>query len=765
LLFLSSPKEPVSSTLFGSRFLTGEVGGSVTHQCFYSITPANKHDRKYWCKIAARGVCYTVISTTGYTSQDHTGRVFLKDTPQNGTFAVTMTELKSNDTGIYRCGIGTTNWGLYVSLNLTVLADADAPRPAELIWGQLHGSVTVLCPPGDTQSDEKRFWCKLGRTGCTLIADTNGYVERNYQGQISITPRESSGAFKVLISDLKKEDSGLYMCGTGRFSSRDSLRVVALQVTTAPHVPEGAELFHVELHSTLTTSCSFGEKYVSERKFLCKMEKNGCRNIIDSYGKIDDDYTGRVLLSNKEPPGSFSIVITQMGWEDSGLYLCGVGVHGETGETKELDVHVYEVSSVPQGKPTIIGVKGSSVTFECRYEPQKETSEKQWCKWRNDGKGCTNIINTSGYVSPLYEGRVAMYDNPGNKTITVILNQLQNDDSGYYWCMTGDEKEQQSSTELKIIEGEPGLEGKKDVEAQVGSRVDLTCSYPCKYYSYQKYWCKWTSTGCTPMPASDQQQPGPDVTCDTDNKTVVLSFSEVAMADQGWYWCGVKRDGRYRETMAVYLWVREGELQGKGRGFAAPQGWKGDNRSPDLLDVDDSSHAEPPSHADEGFVPRERAYSDAGVQSAAASESSDQSHSPSTIALVLGPVGAVLLILVTAFAAFKYRQLKRSDLVSIGSYRTNISMSDFESMKGYSASNNACVKENQETQLGGDEFITTTAAPESAAETKKAKRSSKEDADLAYSAFLLTSGSITQGGAGGGSTTPAEHPPNWEGQI
>lgn len=43
-----------------------------------------------------------------------------------------------------------------------------------------------------------------------------------------------------------------------------------------------------------------------------------------------------------------------------------------------------------------------------------------------------------------------------------------------------------------------------------------------------------------------------------------------------------------------------------------------------------------------------------------------------------------------------------TELVSIGSYRTNISMSDFESVKEYSASNNACVKESQETQIGGD---------------------------------------------------------------
>lgn len=103
----------------------------------------------------------------------------------------------------------------------------------------------------------------------------------------------------------------------------------------------------------------------------------------------------------------------------------------------------------------------------------------------------------------------------------------------------------------------------------MGSRVDLTCSYSCKYYSYQKYWCKWNSTGCTPMPASDQRQTppgqGPDVTCHTDNKTVILSLDPVAKTDQGWYWCGVKRNGTFGETMAVYLQVTGGELQGKGR--------------------------------------------------------------------------------------------------------------------------------------------------------------------------------------------------------
>ncbi|NXH09951.1 PIGR protein, partial [Bucco capensis] len=605
------------------------------------------------------------------------------------------------------------------------------------VYGLLNGSVTIKCfyPPTSVNRHDRKYWCREAATGCTTIISTSGYVAPGYQGRASLMDYPQAKNFQITISKLTEAEAGTYQCGVG-INGRGLSHKVNLDVSAGPHIPEGAELFYVRLHSTLTMSCSFGQESADKRKFLCKLGRNGCHNIIDSYGNVEQAYTGRVMLSNELTAGSFSITLSQVDWEDSGLYLCGFGNYGENGETKELDVHVYEDTSIPQGKPTIIAVKGSSATFECHYAPQRSSSIKTWIKWRQ--QGYKRIIDTSGYVAPLYEGRVVMYNDPVNNTVTIILNQLQDSDKGYYWCISEEVKEQRSSTELKIIDGEPGLTGKEDVEAQVGSRVDLTCSYPCKYYSYQKYWCKWNNTGCIPLPSSDQRQPGPDVTCDTDNRTVTLSFEAVAQADQGWYWCGVKRDGRYGETMAVYLSVTEG---------------KSDEHSLDLLNVDAPRHKEP------GFKPQGRANSDAEVPSAAGSGSSDQSHGSSALVLGLAVAGAVLLLLGTALAVVKYKQLKRSELVSVGSYRTNISMSDFESVKEYS--NKACVKETEETQMGGDEFVTT----EGAAETKKAKRSSKEDADFAYSTFLLTSSTMAQGGSGGDSAAPEVSPPAWEGQI
>ncbi|NWI71940.1 PIGR protein, partial [Todus mexicanus] len=550
------------------------------------------------------------------------------------------------------------------------------------VYGLLGGSVTVKCfyPPTSVNRHDRKYWCKESARVCKTIVSTSGYTASGYQGRASIIDHPEAKYFEITISQLTLADEGTYQCGIG-INGRGLSHKVSLDVSEGPHVPEGAELFYVSLHSTLTMSCSFGAETVSMRKFLCKMGKNGCFNIIDSYGNLDEEYTGRALLSIEDTPGSFSIMITQMGWEDSGLYLCGVGFYGEGGETKELDVHVYKQSNVPQEKPVVVGVKGGSATFECRYDPMLRSSQKYWCKWRPNG--CRRIIDDSGFVLEVYEGRVAMFDNPANHTVTIILNQLKDSDKGYYWCMSDEEKEQQSSTELQIIDGEPGLKGKMDVEAQVGSQVDLTCSYPCKYYSYQKYWCKWNNTGCETMPSSDLQQPEPEVTCDTDNKTVILSFDPVSKEDEGWYWCGVKRNGHLGETMAVFLAVAEG---------------KSDDHSLGLLNIDSPSHVEAPSNA----KPPSGAEQPSPVRCLSLCSSSDQSHGPNGLVLGLSVAGAALLILATAFAVFKYRQLKRSDLVSVGSYRTNISMSDFESVKEYGASNKACTKESEETQMGGD---------------------------------------------------------------
>ncbi|KAF2985078.1 hypothetical protein EK904_005098 [Melospiza melodia maxima] len=472
---------------------------------------------------------------------------------------------------------------------------------------------------------DRKYWCRQKGSSCLTVVSSN-FVAAAYQGRVTLTDHPQENHFLVNISELEMSDAGTFQCGVGINGRGLSFRVT-LSVAEAPPVPEDAELFYVKLRSTWTVTCSFGKETVEMKKYLCKKEKDGCRNIINSYQ--DKDVPGGLQLVFEDPPGSFRVTMTQMDWEDAGVYYCGAGDYEKDDPKKELDVFIYEDKNFPHFKTNITGKVGGSASFECLYDPLLNASSRFWCKQK--GRQCgTTIIDNTGRVEDSYEGRVTVFQNPENKTLTIILNQLQEKDNGTYWCMSNQLREQQSSTELTVIPGE-------------------------------------------------------------DAKL-----------------------------------------------------------SPEFLDVD-SSH-------DSAALPPGGAHSDAEVRKGAAPESSDESQGSNTLALVLGPLAGLILIAVTAFAIVKYRQLKRSDLVSVGSYRTNISMSDFESVRDFSASNSA--KETHETSMGGDEFITTTTdTPDSAANTTKAKRSSKEEADLAYSSFLVTSSNIAQASSGGDSAVLDVSPP------
>ncbi|NXN83273.1 PIGR protein, partial [Bombycilla garrulus] len=350
---------PVSSSLYGSRFLAGALGGSITHQCFYSTTPANKYERKYWCKIAANGLCYTIVSSS-FTSSQYRGRVALGDVPQNGTFTVTMTGLRSNDSGTYRCGIGSTNQGLYVSLNLTVLAGATVSKPTQLIRGELHGSVTVLCPSGDTHSDQRRFWCKVGRSSCALVASSHGFVGRRYQARVVLTPPESSGAFKVLMNDLKEEDSGLYLCGTQGMRGQHSPQEVVLQVAAASTLPRRPKFLSGKLGGSLSFQCHLDPRGSYEKKYLCRWERGSCQVLLDDEGFVLEPYRGRLRMSHGQPgPGGYTVLLGQLRQQDEGWYWCGAR-SGDTELTAPLKLLIHKETCSSRDPGTATAVRGTA---------------------------------------------------------------------------------------------------------------------------------------------------------------------------------------------------------------------------------------------------------------------------------------------------------------------------------------------------------------------------------------------------------------------
>ncbi|XP_025034349.2 polymeric immunoglobulin receptor-like isoform X1 [Pelodiscus sinensis] len=333
----------VSSALYGPRLLIGEVGGSVTIKCIYPTIKANRYSRKYWCKISGPGsVCNSIISTSPFTSTDHKERASITDFPKNGTFTVQMTQLEQKDTGAYRCGIGRNNNVLFVSVNLTVLEGSNVPKSPDLVLGELRGSVTIHCQSENITDSGRKYWCKLGKTGCTVIADSTGYVGRNYEGRISITSEESSGTFKILINRLKMEDSGLYKCGVAMLGHPGNARTIDLQVTKESTIPGALKFLSGAEGGWVSAKCHYNPQRNYEIKYWCRWTEVGCSLMVDTSGFIKEAHQGRIqIISDNQENGTFTVVMSQLEEVDAGWYWCGAK-DGETEQTSSMKLHIQK---------------------------------------------------------------------------------------------------------------------------------------------------------------------------------------------------------------------------------------------------------------------------------------------------------------------------------------------------------------------------------------------------------------------------------------
>ncbi|KAE8623182.1 hypothetical protein XENTR_v10005531 [Xenopus tropicalis] len=563
-----------SKELVGPKQVSGFVNGSITIKCFYStLTKANKYDRKFLCRESGRlRKCETVISTSNYVLEKFKNRASLVDNSEKGLIIIKLSGLQPSDQGTYRCGIGNSASGLTAVINLAVTTDTTIQNEAELMYGQLRSSVTFLCKSG---------------------------------------------------------------------------------------------------------------KQYSSPKYFCKINKGECRNIINSAGSISSEYHGRIVLSSGEDQESFIVKLIQLRKEDSGLYLCGVGSNVEDEDSNVFELHINEDTDIPQGSRMLIGNIGGSISALCPYNPKKNYTVKVWCKW--DKQGCHPLIRNNGFVQEKYEGRILIHDNPQNGTMQVLMNQLSAEDKGWYWCMMTDgTTDQISFVQVNIEEGNhEQLAGQIEVVASAGKQITIPCTYPCRYTSYQKYWCKWSNYGCNPKTSQDNDQDGLNINC--ENQEVVLTINAVEKTDEGWYWCGVKKFGRYGETLAVHLKV-ESEIQ-KG---TDPDVFR--NRNKNFIDGDNIS--------------------------------SEEGKSSNILAISLS-VCAVVLLISAVFIVIRLKNRRNSELVSVGSFRTNISMTDLDNTPN-TGKDNPCINEAeaQETDMGSSKH-----GP------NNNKKGSREN--LEYSSFLI----------------------------
>ncbi|KAI5766301.1 PIGR protein [Gulo gulo luscus] len=742
LLFLACllavfPVVSMKSPIFGPQEVSRVEGSSVSITCYYPDSSVNRHTRKYWCRQGAQGRCTTLISSEGYISKDYEGRANLTNFPESNTFVVNIDHLTQGDAGRYKCGLGINSRGLSFDVSLEVLQGPGLHNGVDVYIADLGETATINCPFKPENSEKRKSVCKKTDQLCVLVVDSYGNVDSNYKDRAEIDiPDTSQLRFSFIMKGVRLSDAGMYVCQTGDGPSSEKSNAYLQVLKPEP------ELLYGDLRGSVTFDCAPGSKVPDTARFLCQ-KRNGedCDVVINTLGQKAQAFEGRILLIPKEE-GSFSVHITNLRKEDAGYYQCGTNSDGQPHKgypTQPWQLFVNEETVMPQIPSVVKGVVGGSVAVLCPYNPKEADSLKYWCRWEDTQNGrCQPLVESEGLVKEQYKGRLTLHEEPGNGTYTVILNQLTPEDAGFYWCLTNGDNRWRYMVELKIVEGEPGLKANKNAVARVGENFKLPCHFPCKYYSFEKYWCKWNQRGCKTLPSQDEGPSQAFVNCDQKSQIISMTLNPVSKADEGWYWCGVKDGPRYGETMAVYLSVEE-RVKGSQDISQVASASGEEVVESSVREVESKVIQNPRFFVDDKTVKDVGDPADGSKGSADASSSAGQSGSSTVLVSTLVPLGLVLAVGAVVVAVLRARHRKNVDRVSIRSYRTDISMSDFENSKDFGANDNMGASPvTQETTLGEkDECGTATKNTAETEEPKKAKRSSKEEADMAYTAFLL----------------------------
>lgn len=724
-------------------------GDSVSITCYYPTSSVNRHSRKFWCREEESGRCVTLAST-GYTSQEYSGRGKLTDYPAEGKFEVNISEVNQKDSGSYKCGIGVNGRGLDFGVNVLV---SPKPQPSDDVYKQYESyTVTIKCPFKPATRHLKKSFYKVEDGDPVLIIDSTSKEPKDprYKGRITLEIQSTTAEeFTVTIKHLKLSDAGQYVCQSGSDPEPDKQNVDLRLLTPG--------LLYGNLGGSVTFECALDSEEANPVASL-RQVRNG-NVVIDSQGTIDPAFEGRILFTKAEN-GHFSVVIAGLRKEDTGDYQCAYpdGQSGD-GPPQLWQLFVNEVIDVSRSPPVLKGFPGGSVTIRCPYDPKKSDSPLQLYLWEGSKKRHLLVDSGEGLVQKDYTGRLALFKEPGNGTFSVILSQLNDQDGGFYWCASDDDKSLTTSVELQIVNGEPSPTI-DEFSAVKGQSVEITCHFPCKYFSSEKYWCKWNDHGCEDLPT--KLSSSDDLVKCNNNLVLTLTLDSVSEADEGWYWCGAKDGHEYKEVAVVKVEPKE-----PAKVAVNPAKVAVDPAKAAPAPVEEKAKAVAPSAQEKAVVPIVKEAENKVVQkprllaeevavqseedpasgsraSVDTGSASGQSGSAKVLISTLVPLGLVLAVGAMAVAIARARHRRNVDRVSIGSYRTDISMSDLENSREFGAIDNpsAC-PDARETALGGkDELATATESTVEIEEPKKAKRSSKEEADMAYSAFLLQSNTI-----------------------
>ncbi|KAK2909464.1 hypothetical protein Q8A67_005301 [Cirrhinus molitorella] len=202
--------------------------------------------------------------------------------------------------------------------NLLLLMSVVACEMKEVLTFTAHerGKVEIQCPYDSIYEEHRKYLC---RGECPRVYK-NKVVESGSAAQderFSLMDNKIAHIFTVTITDLRTEDRGKYWCGIETGSGKlDDFTQIHLEIKHMTRV-SGVKGKHVSI------PCQYDSELKNDVKFICKgSDLSLCEKSAIKVSS-ENNSNGRFSLSDNASARVFTVTITNLTEEDSGIYWCG----------------------------------------------------------------------------------------------------------------------------------------------------------------------------------------------------------------------------------------------------------------------------------------------------------------------------------------------------------------------------------------------------------------------------------------------------------
>ncbi|XP_026064493.1 CXADR-like membrane protein isoform X2 [Carassius auratus] len=206
------------------------------------------------------------------------------------------------------------------------------------VTGYTGGSVLLPCSCTHPQSTVKTFTWK--RHYNRPVQWPEVFQDKKYKNRLKLFNKSSPANLSLLISDLRKNDEGLYRCEAPPTTSTYTDIILKIQGCDLDQNKPAAEITgHSGESVVLPCSCTELQAKPEQLTWTFTAPNKNSEEIYPHEQSERD--TGRLRLLNEISPGNLSLQISNLTKEDQGEYRCSVSSQQHINITLRVQEELY----------------------------------------------------------------------------------------------------------------------------------------------------------------------------------------------------------------------------------------------------------------------------------------------------------------------------------------------------------------------------------------------------------------------------------------